>query len=498
MARLNNLLRFRPTKRLGLRARITIAFGLGALLLSAVLAGTTYGLTRENLLNQRDDLATERALNNALQVKNGLEPDEDIGALLEGLPTPEGSTPLVQYQGEWTAQNPLRFGRDQLPPELIDAVASGQPSRMTYDDASGPVLAVGVPIQTENAIYFEGVSLIDLEDALEGLGISLLGAAAVTTLMGALLGFYASRRVLSPLTDVGRAAEAIAGGRLDTRLEAEDDPDLSALTNSFNEMAQALEDRIQRDARFASEVSHELRSPLMTLSASLEVLQNSREQLPDRAQTALDLLASDIERFQQLVEDLLEISRFDAGAVQLDLQQTRLADLVQQAVSSIVGARVAAVVEPEAANVVVDVDRRRIGQVLANLLDNAEKYANGATAVVISAAPGVARISVEDEGPGVPEEERVVIFDRFSRGSAGGKRGGDMGTGLGLSLVAEHINLHGGRVWVEDRLDGREGSRFVVELPIVMPATDRQSPAPAPPDEFTALDQVVPDDMEVP
>jgi signal transduction histidine kinase len=129
------------------------------------------------------------------------------------------------------------------------------------------------------------------------------------------------------------------------------------------------------------------------------------------------------------------------------------------------------VVEPEAANVVVDVDRRRIGQVLANLLDNAEKYANGATAVVISAAPGVARIAVEDEGPGVPEEERVVIFDRFSRGSAGGKRGGDMGTGLGLSLVAEHINLHGGRVWVEDRLDGRAGSRFVVELPIVMPGS---------------------------
>jgi signal transduction histidine kinase len=207
----------------------------------------------------------------------------------------------------------------------------------------------------------------------------------------------------------------------------------------------------------------------MTLSASLEVLQNSRQQLSERAQTALDLLESDIERFQQLVEDLLEISRFDAGAVQLDLQQTRLADLVQQAVTSIVGERVAAVVEPEAAKVEVNVDRRRIGQVLANLLDNAERYANGATAVVVSAAPGVARVAVEDEGPGVPVEERTVIFDRFSRGSAGGKRGDDLGTGLGLSLVAEHINLHGGRVWVEERLDGRPGARFVVELPVALP-----------------------------
>jgi signal transduction histidine kinase len=461
--------RLRPSHRFGLRARITLAFGLGALLLSALLAGTTYALTRENLLNQRNSAATDRALTNAVIVKNNLDPNQDITSLLEGLARPEGANPLVVYRGTPFALTDIEFGLDNLPEEFVDQVASGQPSRMLYYDGGRPFLAVGVPIESEDALYFEGASLVDLEDTLEGLGISLLGAAVLTTLAGALLGFYASKRVLTPLTDVGRAAEAIAGGRLDTRLEAMDDPDLGAITASFNEMAQALEERIQRDARFASEVSHELRSPLMTLSASLEVLQNSRQQLSERAQTALDLLESDIERFQQLVEDLLEISRFDAGAVQLDLQQTRLADLVQQAVTSIVGERVAAVVEPEAANVEVNVDRRRIGQVLANLLDNAERYANGATAVVVSAAPGVARIAVEDEGPGVPVDERTVIFDRFSRGSAGGKRGDDLGTGLGLSLVAEHINLHGGRVWVEDRLDGRPGARFVVELPVALP-----------------------------
>jgi two-component system, OmpR family, sensor histidine kinase MtrB len=487
MARIRKVLGFRPTRRLGLRARITIAFGLGALLLSALLAGTTYGLTRENLLNQRDRLATDRATTNALTVKNSLKPDTDLTALLEGLSTPEGANPLVEYQGEWTALNDLEFGQANVPEPLINAVADGKPVRMRYYDDGRPILAVGVPLQSEDAMYFEGVSLVDLQDTLEGLGISLLAAAAVTTIAGALLGFWASKRVLTPLADVGEAAEAIAGGRLDTRLEAIDDPDLGSLTVSFNEMVQALEERIQRDARFASEVSHELRSPLMTLSASLEVLQNSRTVLPERAQTALDLLASDLERFQQLVEDLLEISRFDAGAIHLDLAQTRLADLVQQAVTSIVGGRVAVVVEPEAANVVVRVDRRRIGQVLANLLDNAEKYANGATAVVASAAPGVARIAVEDEGPGVPIEERSVIFDRFSRGSAGGRRGDDLGTGLGLSLVAEHIHLHGGRVWVENRLDGRDGSRFVVELPIVMPAkrghrSSRQAELEPPPE----------------
>ena len=98
-------------------------------------------------------------------------------------------------------------------------------------------------------------------------------------------------------------------------------------------MAQALQDRIERDARFASDVSHELRSPLMTLAASIEVLENQRDELPERAQAALDLLVADVDRFQQLVEDLLEISRFDAGVARLELEEVHLAELVMQAVS---------------------------------------------------------------------------------------------------------------------------------------------------------------------
>ncbi len=142
---------------------------------------------------------------------------------------------------------------------------------------------------------------------------------------------------LRPLLDVGAAAEAIAGGRLDTRLTVGDDPDLDVLAVPFNHMAQALEDRIDRDARFASEVSHELRSPLMTLAASVEVLENSRDEMPERAQTALDLLSADVDRFQQLVEDLLEISRFDAGAIKLHLEEVLVAEMVIQAVSVLGG-----------------------------------------------------------------------------------------------------------------------------------------------------------------
>jgi signal transduction histidine kinase len=154
--------------------------------------------------------------------------------------------------------------------------------------------------------------------------------------------------------------------------------------------------------------------------------------------------------------------------VHLQLDEVLVADLVRQAVSAIVGPRVPVVVEPETATMVVAVDKRRIGQVLANLLDNAEKYAGGATSVRVSAANSLTvRIAVEDAGHGVPPEEREVIFDRFSRGSAGGRRGGDLGTGLGLALVDEHVRLHGGQVWVDDRLDRRAGARFVVQLPVV-------------------------------
>jgi signal transduction histidine kinase len=460
------LRRLSVTRRLGLRARITLAFAVGALLLSALLSATTWALTRENLLNQREDSSMVLVFQNAGTVQNRITPETEQQALLSSLSTPTGARPILYYEDRYVSLT-TEFGQDALPSELQEAVIErGQPAKMRYELSGELLLAIGIPIPSVDAAYFEIVSLDEVESTLEALGVSLVGASLVTTLAGAALGWWAARRAIRPLSGVSTAALALAAGRLDTRLEASEDRDLRPITSSFNDMAQALQDRIERDARFASDVSHELRSPLMTLAASIEVMDNQRDDLPDRARAALDLMVADIDRFSQLVEDLLEISRFDAGVARLELEEVHLAELVMQAVSHSTDADVPVELDAALAGLVVHADKRRIVRVIANLLDNARKYGDGATSVSLRRVDGGIQIAVEDSGDGVSEEDRPLIFERFSRGASAGRRGSMDGVGLGLSLVSEHVNLHGGRVWVEDRSDGETGARFVVELPV--------------------------------
>jgi signal transduction histidine kinase len=178
----------------------------------------------------------------------------------------------------------------------------------------------------------------------------------------------------------------------------------------------------------------------------------------------VDLLAAELRRFQRMVTDLLEISRFDTGSAELSLDDVRVDELVQHAVQAGGNGTLPVELAPDVAGLQVSVDKRRIERVVANLVENASVYAGGVTRLAVEATGDTVRLIVEDAGPGVPAEGRERIFERFFRGSAAGRRGAGDGTGLGLALVAEHVHLHGGRVWVEDRSGG--GSRFVVELPI--------------------------------
>jgi signal transduction histidine kinase len=153
--------------------------------------------------------------------------------------------------------------------------------------------------------------------------------------------------------------------------------------------------------------------------------------------------------------------------VRLELDEVHLAELVMHAVSEGSDRDVSVELDAELAGVMVAADKRRLVRVIANLLDNATKYGGGATSVSLRRVQDAVQLAVEDHGPGVAAEDRDVIFDRFARGHVAGRRSASEGVGLGLALVAEHVRLHGGRVWVEDRTDGAEGARFVVELPVV-------------------------------
>lgn len=463
-------------RTLGLRRRILLTFTLGSLTLSSFLAITTYGLTRSNVVAQRDGSSVDATRRNAQLVQTTLRGSQPIiqDALdaLRGLGVQRALIWYRQSQ-EWYGGSG-RYTSGALPQELVDRVIDDAvPSRMIVQVGGESSIAVGWPIPNVGA-YFEFFSLDEVDDTLGSVGLSLLLAGLITTGLGVLLGIFAARRAVRPVGAAAQAAQAFAGGRLDTRLEPTDDPDLGVLASSFNEMAAALQQRVERDARFASDVSHELRSPLMTLSASIDVMEARRDEMPERAQAALDLLVSDVTRFRGLVEDLLEISRFDAGAVRLHLEELLVAEFVRNAVavSSVPGIPVT--VTERAERLLINGDRRRLARAVANLIDNARLHGGGAEPCTIEISiaevepPDHAvqrvQIAVEDHGPGVPVDERDLVFERFSRGGSAGRRSGSDGAGLGLALVDEHVRLHGGRVWVEDRVDGEPGARFVIEL----------------------------------
>lgn len=462
--------------RLGLRAQVIAAFTIGALVLSLVLSFATYSLTRANLVERVESLTLESAQINARRLQSQIRangPNSIAGelGLLTVLDQAEqgvifnGNEFITDaFQSEWTL--------DRVDDSLLRRLNDGFASRMVFESEGERFYAVGIPLLAGDAPggYITAARLGDLESTLSRLRNVLLGASTVTTVLGLGFGAYTATRLFSPLAEISDAAEQIAAGDLSTRLREVTDPDVGRLVHSFNDMTGALESRIERDSRFASDVSHELRSPLMTLTGSVAVLERRRDEMPERAQLALDLLSTDVARFKQLVEDLLEISRFDVGAVQLETEEVIFEPFVAQAITAAVrGTREIPIVSgPNVAETFIDIDKRRIAQVIRNLSENADKYANGITQVRLIRTGDDIRIELEDEGPGVPVDERELIFERFSRGSEGGRRGTSSGVGLGLSLVAEHVALHGGSVSVTDRHDRLRGARFVISLPGVV------------------------------
>ncbi|MDQ7911251.1 HAMP domain-containing sensor histidine kinase [Phytohabitans sp. ZYX-F-186] len=448
-------------RRPGLRTRVAAAFAAGAFALSASMAALSYGFTSQALMAGRERSALRSAYLDAGVVHAGLATERpDIPGILRTLNTGSTRRALLHRDGRWYARAADAGLTDAIPPGLRGLVEQGRLGMQRVDTDSGPAVVVGVPLPSSSGFYVID-SMRELDQTLSTLALVLTLVAASTTAAGAGFGWYLTRRVLRPLDTVTAAAREITAGDLSARLDPATEPDLERLTTSFNEMVDQLSTRLERDRRFAADVSHELRSPLQTLSAATSVLDRHRTRLDDRAATAVTLLSDEVARFQRLVTDLLELARDDQPAQRAPVDVAELAREECQA-----RGLPADLVRVDGAGT-WPVDRRRFTQILGNLLDNADRHGGGATAVRLGQTPDAFVLEVDDEGPGVRPEDRTAIFDRFVRGRAASARGDSDGTGLGLALVARHANAHGGRVTVADRPGG--GARFRVEVPRTEP-----------------------------
>mgnify|MGYP002083325872 CR=1 FL=1 len=442
---------------------MTLFFSLTALVASLALAVVTYGVARNFLVDQRSKVIEAQAISNATLVRTTLlgppvPQDSDIGDLVLSLKrSGEGFAFLdVENAGEF---GDARFQRSSYPPQLMNVVAQGGGATQRFSVDGEPYMAVGIDIPAAHAQYYEAVPLSDTDNALRTISNALGIGALVTTIFAGALGWSTSRRLLRPISRVATAAGEIASGGLDTRMAPEADPDLARLVKSFNDMADAVQTRFEREARFASDVSHELRSPITALTAAVEVLDGRRVDLPERSQQALDVVVGQVRRFDQMVMDLLELSRIDAGSTELLREEVDIGELVSRIAQRYGFGDTPIEIDPKVPRT-VRVDKLRFERILANLLDNAREHAGGPSRVKVEphGRHGIA-LSVDDAGPGVARGERARIFERFARGSAARHR---VGTGLGLALVAEHAQAHGGEAWVEDRPGG--GARFKVSF----------------------------------
>lgn len=451
-------MRLRP-RPLGLRGVVTLAFAGLALVVSAILAGGTYLTARGYLLSQREQVAARQAFADASVVREGLltagaDPIQVLTSIAPGSRT----VVLLRREGEWYSSS-LTVDEDAIPTGVRQHIGDGGAAVAWARLDGEPVLVVGVPIPAVDAHFYEIASTSELDSTLLTLGTVLAAFAALTTLGGTLGARALAARAIAPLDSVAGAAARIAAGEMDTRLPPTDDPDLSVIVGSFNTMVEALDDRIRRDARFAADVSHELRSPVTTLTTSVEVLAGARDELPSRSRRALDLVETEVVRLRRSLEHLLELGRLEAGVVHRDAVAVDLGDLVEHALTE--SHRAPELLTAPEGPVTVIADKQELNRALANLFDNADLHGDGLVAVSLRVERGRAMVTVEDAGPGVAPDERERIFERFARS---GSRGSRSGTGLGLSLVRETVRAHRGAVWCEERPGG--GARFVVALPL--------------------------------
>jgi len=383
------------------------------------------------------------------------------------------------------------FDSSHTPAWTYTTIRSQDRGQSAPSSSSGPGIVVGsnltIPADGSTRTVYYLFPLDDVQQTLSLLTRALLTAGVLLLALIAALTWLLTRQIVTPIRMARQVAERLAAGQLQERLRVTGEDDLARLATSFNQMATNLQRQIRQleelsrvQRRFVSDVSHELRTPLTTVRLAGSVLHDAKDTFDPEARRAAELLQRELDRFETLLVDLLEISRFDAGAAALDLDDVNLTDVARRvadgtrALAEARGTRI--VIRAPKTPCVAEADVRRVERILRNLVVNAIDHAESREIVVtVAADEQAAAIAVRDHGVGLAVGESAMVFNRFWRADPARARTSG-GTGLGLAISLEDTHLHGG--WLQAWGKPHEGAQFRLTLPRRAGGVLRQSPLP--------------------
>jgi signal transduction histidine kinase len=448
----------------GLRRRLTIGFMLAVGVSAAALAAGSYFVVRHNLLADSVDAGARQARRNLVVAPTYLRKGPDV--LLAAYERRGDFLTVGIHRGRPFSSS-FSVGVRQVPTDLRRLVERGELGYERKTVAGTHYLVVGGPSSGNTELYFF-FSEQNLRHELAQLRNILLVGLGILVLVAGLVGAVLARSTLRPVARASAAARSLAEGLLETRLPVTGRDEFGTWAEAFNEMAAALEAKISalsvaqsRERRFTADVAHELRTPLTALVGEASLLAEHLDSMPPESRRPAELLIADVGRLRRLVEDLMEISRFDAGRESV---RAEAIDLGSLAAAAIRARGWEARVRLDAEEVVLTSDRRRLERIVANLVGNALEHGGRDVAVRVGRDGVGAFVEVVDQGPGIPAEHLAHLFERFYK--ADPARSG-RGTGLGLAIAQENAHLLGGEIEVWSELG--EGTRFTLRFPVTEP-----------------------------
>ena len=317
--------------RATLRTKAVLTGSIIALSISAITSIAIFEISETYLTNQRTAIATSQISSASRLVAQAIyEGNNPLDSLLTASNTFPNALTAIRQNDEWFVSK-AGFNIDEIPAEIIDLATAGTPARSKIKFGGDPAISIGIPISINNSVKYRFVGVVttlELQRTFSLLQNVLLAGVAFSSFGGAFIGLWLSRRVSEPLHEVSEAAQKIAFGDLTIQIAIPVEPDLKNIADTFNFMTKSLQTRIAREARFGAVVSHELKSPLTAIRGATDLLEGMRNELPSKATFSIDILNERVRYFEKILNDLIEISRYESGTVQPNLEELAIQPLI--------------------------------------------------------------------------------------------------------------------------------------------------------------------------